>query len=82
MLTFAQLANKPIVFQMLTGLSLEAFWELLPVFERTAAQLEQQAEAQRQHPRQRQPGGGRKPILQHGADRLLEFMQNRRVNMV
>ena len=34
MLTFATLANKPTVFQQLTGLSLDAFRDILPAFVR------------------------------------------------
>jgi hypothetical protein len=71
MLTFTKLASKPTVFQQLTGLSLDAFRDILPAFVRAMEHLEQQADAQRQHPRKRQRGGGRKPILLHGADRLL-----------
>ncbi len=32
MLTFARIATKPVVFQMLSGLSLQAFLDLLPAF--------------------------------------------------
>jgi len=47
MLTFATLANKPTVFQQLTGLSLDAFRDILPAFVRAVERLEQQADAQR-----------------------------------
>jgi hypothetical protein len=39
MLRFALLADKPQVFQQLTGLSLQAFTDLLPAFERAEAFL-------------------------------------------
>jgi hypothetical protein len=71
MLTYAKVADKPMVLQQLTGLSSEAFHDVLPAFLQAMAHLEQQADTQRAQPRKRQRGGGRKPILQHGADRLL-----------
>jgi hypothetical protein len=71
MLTFERIATKPVVFQMLTGLSLPAFFDLLPAFHRATAQIEYQTEQRRKQPRQRQPGGGRKPVLRSDADRLL-----------
>lgn len=71
MLTFERIATKPVVFQMLTGLSLQAFLDLLPAFHRASAHIEYQAEQQRKQPRQRQKGGGRKPLLRSDADQLL-----------
>ncbi len=71
MLTFERIATKPVVFQMLTGLSLQAFLDLLPAFHHATAQSEYQAEQRRKQPRQRQKGGGRKPLLRSDADRLL-----------
>jgi hypothetical protein len=71
MLTFARIATKPAVFQMLTGLSLQAFLDLLPAFHRAIAHLEHQTEQRRKQPRKRQKGGGRKPLLLADADRLL-----------
>lgn len=71
MLTFERIATKPVVFQMLTGLSLHAFRDLLPAFHRATAHVEDQTEHQRPRPRQRQKGGGRKPLLRSDADRLL-----------
>ncbi len=56
MLTFAQIATKPAVFQMLTGLSLQAFLDLLPAFHHATAQIEHQAEERRSDD-QRQAGG-------------------------
>src|SRR3954470_20674421 len=71
MLTFERIATKPLVLQMLTGLSLQAFLDLLPAFHLATAHIEHQAEQRRKQPRQRQPGGGRKPLLRSDADRLL-----------
>jgi hypothetical protein len=71
MLTFERIATKPVVFQMLTGLSLQAFLDLLPAFHRASAHIEYQAEQQRKQPRQRQKGGGRKSLLRSDADQLL-----------
>lgn len=71
MLTFERIATKPVVLQMLTGLSRQAFLDLLPAFDRATAHIEDQAEQRRTHPRKRQRGGGRKPLLRSDADRLL-----------
>jgi DDE superfamily endonuclease/Helix-turn-helix of DDE superfamily endonuclease len=71
MLTFARIATKPLVFQMLTGLSLQAFLDLLPAFHQATAHLDYQAEQRRKQARKRQRGGGRKPLLLSDADRLL-----------
>lgn len=71
MLTYAKVADKPMVLQQLTGLSSEAFHDVLPAFLQATAHLEQQADTQRAQRRKRQRGGGRKSILQPGADRLL-----------
>jgi hypothetical protein len=71
MLTFERIAAKPVVFQMLTGLSQQAFLDLLPAFHRATAHVQYQAEQKRAHPRKRQPGGGRKSLLRSDADRLL-----------
>ena len=71
MLTFARIATKPVVFQMLTGLSPQAFLDLLPAFHRATVDLEHQAEHHRKQPRKRHKGAGRKPLLLSDADRLL-----------
>lgn len=71
MLTFEQLVTKPVVLQMLTGLSQQAFADLLPAFHQATAHIEAQLEQQRQQPRQRHKGGGRKALLRSDADRLL-----------
>ena len=71
MLTFERIATKPLVLQMLTGLSLPAFLDLLPAFHLATDHSEHQAEQRRKQPRQRQRGGSRKPLLRSDADRLL-----------
>lgn len=71
MLTFERIATKPVVLQMLTGLSQHAFLDLLPAFQLATAHSEDQAEQRRKVPRQRERGGGRKPLLRSDADRLL-----------
>jgi hypothetical protein len=71
MLTFKKVGDKPTVLQQLTGLSPDGFGELLPLFVQATGFYEQQTEARRSTPRQRQKGGGRKPLLQNPADRLL-----------
>jgi hypothetical protein len=68
MLRFHMLTNKPHVVRQLTGLSLQAFVNLLPTFAEVETVLQEQ---QRTTPRQRKPGGGRKPRLPTVADRLL-----------
>ena len=71
MLTFDRIVTKPVVLQMLTGLSRQAFLDLLPAFHHAEAHIQHQAEQRRATPRKRNPGGGRKPILTSDADRLL-----------
>lgn len=71
MLRFARIADKPQVFQQLTGLSLRAFADVLPAFEQAEALVRQLQADQRSTPRQRKAGGGRKPLLPTAADRLL-----------
>ena len=71
MLRFDKLADKPQVFQQLAGLSLQAFADLLPAFERAEAFFRAQQDQQRSRPRQRKHGGGRKPLLPSAADRFL-----------
>lgn len=71
MLRYERLADKPHVFQQLTGLSLQAFADLLPAFEQAEAVEKQRQDAQRPSPRQRKQGGGRKPALRTPQDRLL-----------
>lgn len=49
----------------------EAFARLVPVFQQAYKQALDEADARRKSPRQRRQGGGRKPVLQTGEDRLL-----------
>jgi hypothetical protein len=71
MLRYERLADKPHVFQQLTGLSLQAFADLLPAFEQAEAVEKQRQDGQRPTPRQRKHGAGRKPALRTPQDRLL-----------
>lgn len=71
MLRYERIADKPHVFQQLSGLSLHAFADLLPAFERAELAEQQRQDAQRATPRQRKQGGGRKPALRTPQDRLL-----------
>jgi hypothetical protein len=71
MLRFATFVNAPLVFRQLTGLSPQAFADVLPAFQQAEANLQQQAEQQRTTLRRRRPGGGRKPSLAAPEDRLL-----------
>lgn len=71
MLSFKKVRDKPTVLQQLTGLNPQGFFDLLPAFVQATHFLEQRAEAERRTPRQRQKGGGRKPLLGDPADRLL-----------
>lgn len=71
MLRYERIVDKPHVFQQLSGLSLQAFTDLLVAFERAEAAEQQRQDAQRATPRQRKQGGGRKPALRTAQDRLL-----------
>lgn len=71
MLTFDKVRDKPTVLQQLTGLTPQAFRDLLPAFLEALAFHDRLAEARRPTPRKREPGGGRKPTLHDPADRLL-----------
>jgi hypothetical protein len=71
MLRYEKLANKPHVFQQLTGLSLQAFADLLPAFVLAEEHAREERDQQRSTPRQRKLGGGRKPLLPSAADRFL-----------
>lgn len=71
MLNYSKIANKPRIFQSLTGLTLTAFCRLLKAFGQAEEQAWQKQEAQRRSPRQRQRGGGRKPTLITLEDKLV-----------
>lgn len=69
MLSYTQVREKPRILQSLTGLSSKEFEALLPSFEQAwqeYIQLEFIDQA-----RNRRYGGGRKPHLQQGCDKLL-----------
>jgi hypothetical protein len=66
MLRYATLKKKPKDLLALTGLARREFEELLPVFEQALP-----TPPSRRKRRQRAPGGGRKPALPTGADKLL-----------
>lgn len=71
MLTFAKIGAKPAVLQQLTGLSPEAFIEILPAFIDAMAYCDHELHSRRTTPRKRNPGGGRKATLYRPVDRLL-----------
>ena len=71
MLSYAKIQNKPSVFRWLTGLTLQAFQHLLPAFLRAYEQALDQQDAERETPRQRRRGGGRKSALATMEDKLL-----------
>ena len=71
MLTYAKIANKPRILRNLTGLTTQAFTKLATSFERAyEAHLEEQ-DRQREQPRQRRRGGGRKSAIPTVEDKLL-----------
>jgi len=71
MITYEKLENKPQVFKSITGLTVVAFGELLPVFEQAYENSLDQQDEQREQPRQRQRGGGRKGALRTIEDKLV-----------
>ena len=71
MLSYAKIQNKPRVFQCLTGLNPQAFQQLLAAFLGAYEQALDQQEAQRESPRQRRRGGGRKSALATMEDKLV-----------
>lgn len=71
MLTYEKIKNKPRILRSLTGLSPAAFKQLEASSSKGYEQELAQAEGQREKPRQRQPGGGRKATLASIEDKLL-----------
>lgn len=71
MMTYEKLKNSPQLFKSFTGLTLTAFLALLPAFRRAYEDDLDRRDAQREQPRQRQRGGGRKGVLQTDEDRLV-----------
>lgn len=70
MLTYPAIANKPRVFQSLTGLKVEEFQQLLQPFEQAWIAYVQKHHIQGK-PRQRRYGAGRKSQLNTIEDKLL-----------
>lgn len=70
LLNHSNVVWKPRVFQSLTGVTREAFAQLLPAFQQAYEQALDEADAQRETPRQRRRGGGRKAVLQTIEDKL------------
>jgi len=70
-MTYQKLAKKPRLFQNFTGISLEAFAQLLPSFaDAYEADLDERDEA-RETTRQRQRGGGRTAAIPTIEDKLV-----------
>ena len=67
MIDYQKIAGKPNLLRSFTALPEDALDKLIPVF----ATAENQKPSARTPSRQRQPGGGRKPVLSTVADRLL-----------
>lgn len=71
MLKYTKIQNKPRIFQSFTGLSLEEFEELLPMFEKAYDKYLDREDSRRKTPRQRCRGGGRKSSIEAIEDKLL-----------
>jgi hypothetical protein len=71
MITFEQLRSKPQIFKSFTGLTLQAFNELLPAFRQAYEEDLDRRDAEREKPRQRGRGGGRKGALPTIEDKLV-----------
>jgi hypothetical protein len=72
MIKFHILKRNLVAFQSFTGLSLAAFYELLPSFERAyEADLDQRDEERAAQKRKRERGGGRNGALPQLDDKLL-----------
>ena len=72
MVSYESLRTKPMVFQSFTGLTLNAFQQLLPAFEQAYEADLDQRDQQRAQARQRQRGGGRHSALPSLATKLSE----------
>jgi len=71
MIPYEKLKNKPQVFKSITGLAVTTFSELLPAFRRAYDDNQDRRDGQREQPRQRQRGGGRKGALLTLEDKLV-----------
>lgn len=71
MISYQQVKTQPTLFKSFTGLTVKAFAELFPAFRQAyQGQLDRRDE-QREEPRERQPGGGRKGALTTLEDKLV-----------
>lgn len=71
MITYAKVAKNPKLLRSLTGLSMQAFKQLLPVFEKAYETDLAHRDEQKVAPRQRQRGGGRPSAIPDIADKLV-----------
>lgn len=71
MLDYSKVASRHRILQSLTGLTPEAFAQLLPAFQQAYEQALDEADTHRNPPRRRRRGGGRKPVLRTAEDKLL-----------
>jgi hypothetical protein len=69
MITYAKLAKNPKLFRGLTGLSMQAFKQLLPAFENAYDTDLMRRDEQKTEPRQRQRGGGRTSAIPEVSDK-------------
>lgn len=71
MITYKKLKNNPQLFRSFTGVTPTAFLTLLSAFRRAYKDDLARRDSQREEPRQRQPGGGRKAVLVTNEDKLV-----------
>jgi len=71
MIKYSKIANKNSLLQSLTGLNRAAFRDLLKGYEKILREQREKAESERETPRQRASGGGRKAVLGTAADQML-----------
>jgi len=71
MLTYRELKGKPKAFLAATGLMIDEFERLLPVFKEKLAAQNPPDKTKAGKPRQRRVGAGPKGVMQAGEDKLL-----------
>lgn len=71
MIRYRQLKGRPSLFKCFTGLNAKAFKELLPAFRQAYEADLDRRDAERDKPRQRKRGGGRKGALPNIEDKLV-----------
>jgi hypothetical protein len=71
MIRFEKLKDNPQLFKCFTGLTLKAFNQLLPAFRQAYEETLERRDEQREAPRQRKRGGGRKGALPGIEDKLV-----------